>query len=146
MTSQTTETGDDRLVSDLTVVADMSPIHDVVVVTDSRTAAPGHGADMDRDVFPNLRTQSDLEIRRFTREASILRLCAEASVWEDSTIRPDTRASEKRDMGRDNDSRPKLDLRPDKCEGSDSGVGRQNRSVFDTGSRMNVGQRLSSFR
>jgi hypothetical protein len=124
----------------------MSPVHDVIVITDPRATTPLHGANVDRDMFPNLGSQSDLEIRRFTREPAILRLCAKTGVWKDPAIRPDTRTTEEGDMSRDSDSRPELDLGPDIREGPDDCVGRQNRSVFDTCGRVNVGQRLSSFR
>jgi hypothetical protein len=79
----------------------MCTIHDVVIIADSRTAAPGDRANMNRDVFPNLRSESDLEIRRLTRETAILGFCAKAGVRKDPTIRPDTRASKQCDMGRD---------------------------------------------
>jgi hypothetical protein len=141
-----TEACDDRLVSNLAVVADMRAIHEVIVITDTRAAPTERGPDMNRDVFSNLSPYTNLETGRLTIKCPVLRLGPQACVWKDSTIRADIRPTEKRDMGSDFDSRPKFHVASNERKRTDHDASGQNRSVFDACGRVDVGQGFSPFR
>jgi hypothetical protein len=146
MPSESTEAGDDRLISDLAIMPDMGTIHHIIVVSDSRAAAAASRADVNRDVLSDLCSQTDLETGRLAVEGSVLGFGPKARVREDSAIRPDMRATEKRDVRAHFDPRPEFDLASDEGEGPDHHIGGQNRSVFDTCGRVDRGQELNPYR
>ena len=146
MPGESAEARDDRIVSDLAVVPDVRAVHQVVVVSDTRTAASPGRADVNRDVFPNLGSLTDFEAGGLAVEPSILGLRPKAGMREDSTIRSDSRPAEKRGMRTDFDSRTDLHLASYKGEGTHHDIGRQDRSVFDAGRRVDIQQGLSPFR
>ena len=143
---QATEARDDRMISDLAIMTDMRAIHEVVVVADPSTAPSERSTHMDGDLFTNLCPLPNLEAGRFTIEGSILRLGTKARVRKNPTIRSDIRPTQKRDMRAHFDARPELHFATDEREGADDHVIGQNRSVFDAGGRMDIGQGLSPFR
>ena len=63
VSGQTAKTRNDRVISNLGIVANMGPVHDVVVVTDSRTASATRCTDMDGDLLSNLSSSTDFETR-----------------------------------------------------------------------------------
>jgi hypothetical protein len=95
---------------------------------------------MNRDLFSNLGSHTDLETGRLAIKGSVLWLRPKASVREDSTIRPDIRLPEKRDMRTDFNSRPERHLATYEGEGPHHHIGGQDRSVFDTRGRVDLGQ------
>ena len=146
MACEPTETGNDRMISNLTVVADMRAVHDVIVITNTRAAPTKRGSNMNRDLFANLCPFTNLEARRLTVKSPVLGLCPEACVRKDSTIRADLRPTQKRDMSADFDTRPEFHLTSNEREWTDHDASGQHRSVFDACGRMDVGQGFSPFR
>jgi hypothetical protein len=146
MACKPTEAGNDRAVPDLAIMPDMSAIHEIVVVTDTRAAPAECGAHVDRDLFSNLCPFTDFETRRFAIEGPVLWLGPEARIREDPTIRTDRRSTDQRDVCSDFDPRPEFYVATYEGERTDHDVRGQNRSVFDACGRMDVGQGLSPFR
>jgi hypothetical protein len=125
---------------------DVGAVHQVVIVSNTRTAATAGGSDVNRDLFPDLGSFTDFEAGGLAIKRAILWLCAKARMREDSTIRSDGRPTEKCDMGTDFDSRPELHLTSYKGEGTHHHIGGQDRSVFDARGRVDIRQGLSPFR
>jgi hypothetical protein len=146
MACESTKARNDRAVPDLAIMPDMSAIHEIVVVTDTRAAPAECGAHVDRDLFSNLCPFTDFETRRFAIEGPVLWLGPEARIREDPTIRTDRRSTDQRDMCSDFDPRPEFYVATYEGERTDHDVRGQNRSVFDACGRMDVGQGLSPFR
>jgi hypothetical protein len=146
MACKSTEAGNDRVISDLAVMADMRAVHEIVVIADTRAAPATRGTHMDRDLFSNLCPYTNLETGRFAVEGPVLWFGPEARVRKDSTIGPDIRPTKKGDVGADFDPKPEFDLASYERERTDHHTVGENRSVFDACGWMDVGQGLSPFR
>jgi hypothetical protein len=137
---ESTEACDDCVIPNLTVMPDMRAVHDIVVIADSRASTAIRSPDVDRDLFSNLCACTNLESRRFAIERLILWFSAKACVWEDSTVFPNDRATEERDVSADLDTASEFHPLPDKRKRADDRIGRQNRAIFDACRRVDLRQ------
>lgn len=145
MATQTAIRRDDRIRTDLAVMAHMGIVHDEIVVTESGATAATCRADMDRHMLADDGTQADLETGRFAREGLILWFAAQARMRKDPRASADSCLANQCGVRPDFHSRTEFYVSPNEDEGPHDDIGGKHRPVFDAGRRVDHGHDISPF-
>src|SRR5262245_58074935 len=139
VTTQNRVVGQDHVITDVTVVADMGADHEETAVADAGDATAVLGAGVHRHVLADIATGADLEPRGSAAILGRLRRRAERRVWIDLTAWPNRGVAGQVDMSDKDAALADADIRADHAIGADHRLRPDRRSAGDASGRIDRG-------